>query len=144
MTVITGAIKFVDVPNDFCITNVTDLIKFIEKNGKIEFDASQVTNVVVSVDQPTDTTVIWYKLSPSGNFIGIFVYIQSAWQQLFPVPNAVYRVYGNSTDLDPGFALITTSTPGFTAEMVTFLQTQWYQGPSDSFYSIFDVVYVGL
>jgi hypothetical protein len=144
MTTITGAIKFVDVPNDFCISNITDLIKFIQKTGKIEFNASQVTNVSVSVDQPADTTTIWFKLSPSGNFVGVFIYIQSAWRQMFPVPNGVYRMYGDSTDIPAGYALITNTTPGFTAAMVTHLQGQWLQDPTLSFYVIFDVVYVGL
>lgn len=144
MTTITGAIKFVDVPQDFCLTNITDLIRFIQKHGKIEFDASQVTNVVVSVDQPSDTSVIWYKISTSGNFIGVFVYVQSQWVQTFPQPAGIFRTYGNSTDVPPGFALITAATPGFTAAMVTHLQSQWLLDPTASYYVIFDVVYVGL
>lgn len=143
MTTVTGAIKFVDVPNDFCITDITDLVRFIEKHGKIEFDASQVTNVDVSVDQPTDTTVIWYKLSPSGNFLGIFIYFQSAWQQLFPVPDGIYRVHGDSTNPQPGYEVISNTTPGFTTAMVTFIQTQWLRDPTNNFWVVFDVVYIG-
>ena len=144
MTIITGAIKFVDVPNDFCLTNIDDLIRFIEKNGKIQFDASQITNVVVSVDQPTDTSVVWFAISNSGNFIAVRVFVQSQWVNVFPAPSSTYRMYGNSNNLPPGYALITASTPGFTSTMVTHLQTQWLRDPTDTFWQIFDVVYVGL
>lgn len=147
MTVITGAIKFVDVPNDFCLTNITDLIKFIQKFGKIEFDASQVTNVVVSVDQPEiiqGLNIIWFKISNSGNFIGVFVYVNSQWLQMFPVPAGIYRISGDSNNPPPGYTLITSTTPGFTAAMVNHLESQWLRDPTDSYWVIFDVVYTGL
>jgi len=144
MTIITGAIKFVDVPQDFCLTNITQLIKFIQTNGKIELDASQLTNVYVGVDQPTDTSVIWYAISSSGNFLGVRVYVQSQWLQVFPAPSSIYRIYGNSSDIPPGYALINNATPGFTAAMVAHLQAQWLQATSGTDYVIFDVVYVGL
>lgn len=145
MTIIAGAIKFVDVPNDFCITNVTELIKFIHQHGKIELDASQITNVVVGVDQPSDTTVIWFRISASGNFIGVYVFVQSQWLPVFPPPQQVIRMYGDSTDIPEGYQLISSGTPGFSAAMVTFLQTQWMPNPSSpGDWLIFDVVYTGV
>ena len=145
MTVVTGAIKFIDVPNDFCITTITDLIKFIQEHGTVEFNASEITNVVVSTTQPSDTSVIWFQISPSGNFIGVYVYVQSTWVPVFPPPNQVIRMYGSSNSLPTGFELISASTPGFTASMVSFLQTQWLPNPNDpTEYFIFDVVYTGV
>ena len=148
MTIVTGAIKIVDVPNDFCLTNITELVKFLEKHTKVEFDASQVTNVVVSVDQPAlvrGLNIIWFKVSASGNFIGVFVYVQSQWLQMFPAPSSIYRMYGDSTNIPPGYSLITNATPGFTAAMVAQIQTQWLLAPSSTTdYVIFDVVYTGL
>lgn len=144
MTTVTGSIKFVDVPNDFCLTTIIDLIQFIQKNGKVEFDASAITNVVVSTDQPTDTSVIWFAISNSGNFIGVKVFVQSQWVNVFPAPSSLYRMYGNSTNIPDGYTLITSTTSGFTAGMVSFLQTQWLRDPTDTFWQIFDVVYIGL
>lgn len=144
MTTITGAVKFVNVPNDFCLTSIDDLIKFIEKNCKVEFDASQITNLVVSVDQPTDTSVIWFAVSNAGNFVGLKVYVQSQWVNVFPAPSSMYRIYSESGDVPDGYALITSATPGFSSAMVTFIQTQWLRDSTDSFWQIFDVVYVGL
>ncbi len=145
MTTVTGSIKFTDVPNDFCITTITELVKFIQQHGVVEFDASQVTNIYVGTSQPTDTSVIWFKISPSGNFTGVFVYTQSQWVVVFPPPSQVIRMYGDSTDIPIGYQLITSTTPGFSAPMVTFLQTQWMPNPSSpGDYLIFDVVYVGV
>lgn len=147
MTVITGGVKFVDVPNDFCLTNITELVKFIQKHQKIEFDASEVTNVVVSVDPPVAVEgrdVVWFQLDTSGNFIGVFVYVQSQWLQMFPPPQEVVRMYGDSTDIPPGYTLITEDTPGFSTAMVNHLQSQWLEDPTSSFFVIFDVVYTGL
>lgn len=144
MTTITGVIKFVNVPNDFCLTDITALIKFIQKNGRIEFDAANVTNVVVSQDQPADTSVVWFAISDSGNFIALRVYVQSQWVNVFPAPSSVYRMYGNSSSIPNGYILITNTTPGFTAAMVAHLEGQWLRDPTDTFWQIFDVVYVGL
>jgi len=145
MTVVTGALKFIDVPNDFCITTVTELIKFVQKHGVVEFDASQLTNVYVGTTQPSDTSVIWFKISPSGNYVGVFVYVQSEWTVVFPPPSQVIRMYGDSTNIPTGYELITSTTPGFSSAMVSFLQGQWMPNPSSpSDYLIFDVVYTGV
>ncbi len=145
MTIVTGAIKFIDVPNDFCITTITELVKFIQQHGMVEFNASAITNVVVGTEQPADTSVVWFQISPSGNFIGVFVYVQSQWVPVFPPPNQVIRMYGDSADIPIGYELITVDTPGFTLEMVNFLKAQWMgsdSSPGD--YVIFDVVYTGV
>lgn len=145
MSVVTGAIKFIDVPNDFCITTITELVKFIQKHGAVEFSASEITNVYVGTSQPTDISVVWFQISPSGNFIGVYVYAQSQWIAVFPPPNQVIRMYGNSSSIPTGYELITSTTPGFSAAMATFLQGQWMPNPSDATeYLIFDVVYTGV
>lgn len=145
MTIVTGSIKFIDVPNDFCLTNIYDLIQFVQKHGMVEFNASEITNVVVSNEQPVDTSVVWFQISPSGNFVGVYVYVQSQWVAVFPPPSQVIRMYGNSSDIPLGYELITNTTPGFTPGMVSHLQGQWYANPSDpTEYLIFDVVYTGV
>lgn len=149
MTTVTRAIKFIDVPNDFCITTITELVKFIQQHGMVEFNASAITNVVVSTEQPSDTSVVWFKISPSGNFVGVYVYVQSQWVVVFPPPYQVIRMSpptGNSSNNIPiGYELITTTTPGFTSAKVAFLQSQWMEDPtSPGNYLIFDVVYVGV
>lgn len=150
MTIVTGAIKFTDVPNDFCITDITALVQFVQKHGIVEFNASEITNVVVSNEQPTDTSVVWFQISPSGNYIGVYVYVQSQWVPVFPPPGQVIRMYPtggrpNSSQLPAGYQLITSTTPGFSSAMVAFLQASWMPDPSSpGNYLIFDVVYTGV
>lgn len=149
MTEVTGAIKFIDVPNDFCITTITELVKFIQKHGMVEFNASSITNVYVGTSQPTDTSVIWFQISPSGNFVGVYVYAQSQWLLVFPPPYQIIKMRpptGNSsTNVPIGYELITSTTPGFSSADVAFLQTQWREDPaSPGNYLIYEVVYVGV
>ena len=86
MTIVTGAIKFTDVPNDFCITDITALVQFVQKHGIVEFNASEITNVVVSNEQPTDTSVVWFQISPSGNYIGVCLCKVSGYLYSLPWP----------------------------------------------------------
>lgn len=146
MTLITGAVKVKNLPVDFALTNITELVKFLEKNAALQFDASEITNVFVSSEAP-DTTqrdVIWYKINNAGSFVGIFVYVQDRWVQTFPLPAGIYKMTGNSNEVPSGYALITDDLVGYTAAMVSKLQESWLRDPTDSFWVIFEVVYIGL
>ncbi len=48
---------------------------------------NNITNVIVSNIQPTSsqTTDIWFRTSNSGSFLGIYVFSQGAWHQIYPV-----------------------------------------------------------
>lgn len=145
MTIAAG-IKVIDLPDDACLTTVRDLVLMLEKYLAVEIDASDITNVVVSSSEPDagDRNVIWFKIDNSGNFVGIHVFVQGEWLQMFPPPSAIIRMYGNSTDVPEGYALIENGTAGFTSGMVAALQAQWHLETGGTFYDIFDVVYVGL
>lgn len=144
---ITGVIKVTDLPDDTCLTTVRELILSLERFLAVEFDAEQVTNVIVSSVEPetTERNIIWFRTDNSGNFLGINVFIQGEWIQMFPPPNSIIRMYGRSTELPQGYALVSTSVPGFTPPMVAKLQESWVlQQPGGQYYVLFDVVYVGL
>jgi len=145
MSSITGRVKVIDVPDDACLTTVRDLMMQMEKFLAVEFDASEITNVVVSTEEPdaTDGTVVWFRINNSGNFIGIYVFVQGQWLQMFPPPQGIFRMYGSSNEIPEGYDLITEDTPGFTSAMVSKLQEGWYLG-DEGWWLIFDVVYVGL
>ena len=144
---ITGAIKTINVPDDMTLTTVRDLVLQLSQLLAVEFDVSKLTNVVVSNDEPSqaDKDVIWFKVDNSGNFAGVYVYVQSAWTQMFPCPQSLYKVYGDSRQLPAGYALVSNTLSGFTAAMVAKLQEEWLliPGTTDA-YSIFHVVYVGV
>jgi hypothetical protein len=146
MTNVTGAIKAVDLPEDFCITTTRELVKALERYLAVEFGVEQITNVVVSSAEPdaADRDIIWFRLDTSGNFLGIYVFVQGQWDQMFPAPSSVVKMYGDSRDVPRGYALVTEDLAGFTLGMVTKLQEEWLRDPGDTYWMIFHVVYTGL
>lgn len=144
---ITGTVKLIGFPDDECLTTVKDLLMNLEQYLAIELPVEQVTNVFVSSSEPdiTDRDIIWYRVDNAGNFIGMFVFVQGQWLQMFPPPNGIFRMYGSSLQIPEGYQLITTDTPGFSSGMVSHLQSQWDADEDNpGSWLIFDVVYVGL
>lgn len=144
---ITGTVKLIDFPDDACLTTVKDLLMDLERYLAIELPVESITNVVVSSSEPdlTDRDIIWYRVDNSGNFIGQFVYVQGEWLQMFPPPQAIFKMYGSSLEIPPGYALITAGTPGMTDAMVDKLRLSWSINPQNqNEWVLFDVVYVGL
>lgn len=145
---ITGAIKALSVPENFCLTDLRQLVLDLTRLLTVEFDVSKITNVVVSFDEPDSSQrdVIWFRLNASGNFSGIFVFSAGQWLQMFPVQNQLYRVYGNSNNIPPGYALVQAGLAGITSDMYTAIEATWtWDDPmGQNYYIIFDVVYIGL
>lgn len=143
---VTGAVKVIDFPDDTCLTTVKALLMDLERYLAIELKVESITNVFVTSTEPdaADRDIIWFRIDTAGNFIGIFIYVQGQWVQMFPAPNQIIRMYGNSNDIPIGFALIDANTPGFTSAMVTAITDTWLLDSTNSYYVIFDVVYVGL
>lgn len=147
MTLITGAIKLIDQPDQVTFTTVTRLLQDLTRYLAIEFDAEKLTNIVISHVEPdvANRSVIWVRLNNAGNVSGLNVYAQGTWLQIFPPPQALFRMYGRSDAVPPGFYLVSEDTPGFTEDMVTALQAQWHEIDGETgVYDIFDVVYRGL
>lgn len=146
MTLVTGAIKVLDIPDDVCISTARNLVLSLERLLGIEFDASMVTNVYVSTTEPEETDrTIWYKLDNSGNFVGVYVFVQGQWLVMFPVPGQLFRIVGSSDSIPPGYALADENIDYITDLMAAFIKTTWYEDPGDpGTYLVFDIVYVGL
>lgn len=143
---ITGAIRVINVPDDATITSARALIKSLEQFLAIDLPVDRITNVMVGSSEPeiSNRDILWFKLDTAGNFKGLFVFVQGKWIQMFPHPSQIFRVYGDSREIEPGFALVTNDLPGFTAAMVDALESQWVRDITDTYWQIFDVVYIGL
>lgn len=144
---LTGVIKVLDVPDDACLTTVRDLLLQLERYLGVEFTADRVTNVYVSANEPdtTDRSIIWFKTNNAGNFVGIYLFIAGTWVQFLPVPQQLFRIVGDSTDIPAGYALADDSIPYITEDMATAIAETWIEtSPGSGVYSVFDVVYVGL
>lgn len=145
--VILGALKLVGKADCQCFTGIPDFLKAFPKLFAVEIPAS-ITNVIVSVDQPDDSQLdcVWFRLSPSGSFSGIFIYATGDWQQIWPVPNAVFKMYGDSRSIPAGYALVDANNPHFTAGQIAAMRAvtgNWIQTVDLAAWAVFEVTYEG-
>lgn len=136
-------IRAFGLPQDFCFENVTQLISAISQYFKAVIP-NDITNVIVSQSQPTSTQRMnmWVRLSASGTFIGIYFFNGTTWVQVLPIPNGVFWMHGDSTDVPEGFQLVDTGNPNFTAPEITHIKSFYYPaGPGP--YTYFAVTFAG-
>lgn len=138
---ITGALKLLGSFDIACYKSWPDAVQGLIDMLAVQFQVSQITNVLVSNTQPSSAEVndVWFKLDNSGNFVGIFLYSGAEWVQRFPPPNEIIWMFGDSTDIPTGYSLIDSSNANFTATQVTFLQNFWHLDASGLFFDIFQV-----
>lgn len=144
--VIQGALKLLGLPDDKCWSSFSEFLQDFPNLYGVEI-SNKITNVIVSNAQPLDSErdTVWIRTDNSGSFIGIFLYGAGTWQQMFPAPNQLFRMYGLSTSLPAGFTLAThVNVPAITTAMETQLKTGWYPAPpSAGPYTVFDAVFTG-
>ena len=139
--VIRGAIKLDNFMEGLCFESFDAFIKALPSMLTVELPAG-ITNVTSSSQQPGDDERdhLWVRLDGSGSFLGLFVYAQGAWQQVYPPPNVLYLVYGDSRVIPTGYQLASDS-PNLTSAQITALKGSWLiGGTSPVWYSLFHVV----
>lgn len=144
--VILGALKLLGKLDCNCFTNWQDFVKSIPSMFAVEIPAN-ITNVTISYDMPDDDQHdnLWIRLDAAGSFVGLYVYAVGDWQQIWPVPQGIFRVYGDSRSISPGYMLADATNPHLTAAQVAILQTTWAPATDGTpgVWSIFDVTYEG-
>lgn len=140
-----NALKLQGLPDDTCFTSFADLLKALVKYMSVEIPTS-ITNVIISNIQPLDSqrSSLWIRMTNGGDFVGFYLFSGGAWQQIFPVDNQLFRVYGDSRVIPTGFVLGDDGSLGLTAAQIAFLHTQWLLDPTSTFYVIFDVARIPL
>lgn len=145
--VIQGALKLVGLSDQECFKSWEEFVTAIPELFAVEVP-NNITNVTLSTAQPTDSErdYLWIKLDGSGSFVGMLIYAQGGWKQIYPIPEPVleiHHVVGDSRNLPPGF-ILASADPRVTATQLTKLKTDWLVGgTSPTWYSIFDMTYVG-
>lgn len=106
---------------------------------------SNITNVVVSSVQPTDSqrTNVWLRIGNDGNFVGLFLYALGQWRQIFPQPQGVFWFYGNSDNIPDGYLLVDEDNPHFTAPQVDAIQQQFVPPGNTGPYTYYAGTYEG-
>lgn len=112
--VIKGALKSTGIPDSACFKNFADLLRNLPNYLTVEIPAEDISNVIISNQQPTDTdrNKLWVRRSNSGKFLGIFLYSGGSWIQAFPAPQQVFILLGNSATPPPGYAFMTIELSG--------------------------------
>lgn len=140
-----GTLQPIGTPDTYCFESAQQFYESIAKNFKPAFSRS-ITNVVISNVEPTDEErqSLWIRLSNGGQYIGEYIFSGSTWKQISPVPNGVFRMYGDSRNIPTGYALADENNPQLTAAQGTFLKGTWHLDPTGTYYDIFDVTFEGI
>lgn len=141
---VKGAIKIEGLLETACFTSFDDFARRYPQFLTIQLPAT-ITNVIVSNVQPLDSQkdYIWFRRNNSGGFVGAYVFSQGFWRQVFPVPQGIFKLYGDSRDIPAGYILADNTNPNITTAMYNFLKTQWLRDPLDLYWMIFEVTYAG-
>jgi len=145
--VINAPTVLVGLPDVACFTSFKDFLEALPKYLYAQIPTS-VTNVVIGNTQPNDSqrNSLWFRKDNSGSFVGLYIYSAGIWNQIYPVPNQLFRVYRLTTDpltYPKGFDRADNS-PNIAATTKTWLITQWLADPGNpGYYLVYDLVYIG-
>lgn len=145
----SGTLVLRNVLETACFESLEDFVKQLTVLLGVEIDASKISNVVVSNEQPSDsqTTSIWFRISNSGNFIGMYVFAGGAWRVMYPVnTDHVTQIFWFASDdgsAPPGWEKITDTTPNIAPGVIAALTAQYVQDPSNTYDIYFAAQYIG-
>lgn len=143
--VIRGAIKIDNFLQDKCFTSWKDFVLALPQMLTVEVPTS-VTNVTVGTVQPGDDEKdnLWIRRDNSGSFLGMYIFAAGSWKQIFPVPNEIFYVYGDSRQPPPGYSFVEDVTT-FSVDELNKMRLIWHVGGTvpTTWYSTYHCVYVG-
>lgn len=141
---IKGAIKVAGVPDSACFTTFAELLRSLGQYLTVDIPNQTFSNVVISVSQPgqADRDKIWWRLGGSGTFVGIYGYTGGQWVQVFPAPQQIFWLYGDSSAPPTGFSFDLVSTV-FTAPQYATLMGQAISDGGGG-YVYYPAIFVGL
>ncbi len=109
--VIKGAIKVQGVPESACFTTFVELLNSLGTYLTVEIQNQVFSNVVISNQQPgqADRGKIWWRIANSGSFVGIYFFQNGDWVQIFPAPQEIFWLYGDSSNPPAGYKFLEAS-----------------------------------
>lgn len=144
---IIGALKVIGNPEGECATyqSFSELLAAIAQSLGVEIPNQSFSNVIISNVQPgsVDRDKIWWRMSNSGTFVGVYVFSNSTWVQVLPAPQQVFWLYGDSANPPDGFSFDAVATV-FSAPVYTALITNNALPAGAGPYEYYPALYVGL
>jgi len=143
--VVSAPIAIKGDPTTACFTTVGDFIEALPNFLVAEIPTS-ITNVIISNIQPLDSQrmTVWFRLNNAGTFIGIYVFSDGTWIQMFPPPQGLFWMYGDSRDVPKGYILADENNGALPPGLGLKLKTTWILDPTGTFYIAFETTFVGL
>ena len=147
--IVTGNLVVKNLPDLFCFESAADLVKNLTEILGVEIPAANISNVVVSNSQPSDsqTTSIWFRFNNAGSFVGIYVFSGGAWIPIYPINNSVNVQLQRFTSSDgtapTGWTKIEAATPGFPTGVAAALAGEALDPGGAGFDTIFWAYFTG-
>lgn len=140
-----GELVAIGTPDTYCFESAQQYYESIAKNFKPAFSRT-ISNVVISNVQPTEEErqSLWIRLSNGGQYIGEYVFSGTSWKQISPVPQGIFRMYGDSRSVPEGYKLADASNGKLTAAQASFIVGTWRHHGADAWYDVFDVTFEGI
>lgn len=141
---IRGTLKSIGVPGEACFTNFSELLNLLGTYLVVEIANQNFSNIIISNSQPAaaDRNKIWWRLSNNGSFVGIFAYSGGVWVQIFPAPQQIFWLYGNSASPPQGFSFAAVQTVFSSGDYTQLMTMAIPSGPGP--YTYYPALYVGL
>lgn len=142
--IVKGSIVVQNLPDLACFTDFRELLLSLQTFLSVEIPAS-ITNVIISNIQPGDDQrqSLWIRLSNGGNFIGVYFFAVGAWRQVFPQPNGVFWMFGDSRDIPNGYLLVDEDNPHFTTSGAQKIMSNYVVSVAGDFFTYFAVTFEG-
>lgn len=72
--------------------NLADLYERLKRDVKVEIPVG-TGNTVVGPMQPEDVNTIWFRLTPAGNFAGVWIFLKGQWVDVsIPIGTITWRL----------------------------------------------------
>lgn len=121
-TIVKGAIKVQGVPASACFKNFAELLNALGTYLTVEIANQAFSNLVISNQQPgqADRDKVWWRLSNSGSFVGIYFFENGQWTQVYPAPGEIFWLgpspgHPDSSNPPTGWKLLELSDGLFSA-----------------------------
>lgn len=146
--VVRGELVVENIPENACFTSFVELLKALPNYLGVEIPDT-ITNVIVSNIQPSSsqTTSVWFRLSNAGSFLGIYVFSQGAWHNIYPINDGNQFQIETFVSIDgtvpTGWTKVITGNTTLPPAVVTALVARDVLDPTATFAQMFSAYFTG-
>lgn len=143
---IVGSVKVLNLPETACYETFAEFVKDLAKYLVVEIAAGDISNVIISTQQPGegDTGKLWVRRTGSGQVIGLYVFVEGKWVALFPPEHGVFWMWGDSRTPDPGYKLIEQDSGIIPPADYPKFSAQYIKDPTNTYFVYFATTFIGV